>query len=318
MPRPPPSFSNSLLPSQRTMTPADARRFAASVDDAVALFNQEASAPALAAAHDPPTSNFTSIFNTPTPPPPASLFSPNISPTDTSLLDRPTMADRRTAGRTRFAANGLGALPADTTSDLLRPRYIDRESTNAAADNIARNDGIMTTALEDTEMAEGESPNDDDDEDSSENESGSEDDGENMITEQDWVERRQAVNLERIRARLPLVAGNEELDSDEVLRALEARVSRRIREREDAAHRRRLGGRLALGGRPIMSGRTITMERPQVPAVVWPDARNMTREELAEYNRKAIAEDREENRKWNEERDAKAAKEKEERERAGQ
>lgn len=124
-----------------------------------------------------------------------------------------------------------------------------------------------------------------------------------------WRLQDQEVVLERIGAGLRPGTFEEELVRDEGLRAIETRMDSRRREREATGRVTRLARNVGVGGGGVSLGgaRSISpiMRQPQVPKMEWPDARKMTKEELAAYNKKAIAEDREAEAKWREEKDRK-------------
>ncbi|KAH8152241.1 uncharacterized protein LAJ45_03667 [Morchella importuna] len=306
------------------MTPAEARRFAARADDAVALFDQEVSARALAAIHDPP---IPAIPLMPSPPeltiarpaftsaseriftsrrgPRAIRISPSVSPTShaNGILR---------ARSTNFGVE-IGNYIDDTTLARPRRRNVNRETSDAPLNQYS---DMPNDEDEDVDMDE---DDDDDSEDEDDHEgpqyteAGNNDDNDSEDNTIDpaagWRLQDQEVVLERIGAGLRPGTFEEELVRDEGLRAIETRMDSRRREREATGRVTRLARNVGVGGGGVSLGgaRSISpiMRQPQVPKMEWPDARKMTKEELAAYNKKAIAEDREAEAKWREEKDRK-------------
>lgn len=354
MPRPPPSYTNPLAPHQRTMTPAEARRFAASVDDAVSLTNNEVSAHGIAGSLDvtspgitfinpdnsPPTFTSASERGVTNPPsrrgPRPTRFSPSVSPTS-SEYGYGTL-------RHRSALLGvqIGGYIENTTLAPPDQRYAPRDlTTNAAhstniASRHARIEGRAPNAPFnlDTEMPDNESEDEDMDEDDDDDDSEDEDDDDEQIYVDDGITQdsddqhdfsiqpEDARILQHPHSELVGISAlveptpfDEWISRREVYGAVEPRVEARMRERERTGQVARLARNVGVGrgirgrgrGRGSIIGWSSGRGRvePEVPKKEWPDARKMTKEELAAYNQNAMAEDREANKKWREEKDKK-------------
>ncbi|KAI5839719.1 hypothetical protein DFP73DRAFT_613567 [Morchella snyderi] len=273
MPRPPPAFTTH----HHILTLEDAQRLAASVEAATSLTGQESSMhlpTTTSTASSSITATTSNMFNTTSPspylhPPGTRLFSPNISPTNTTLLS-------------------ARAQPIDTTSPHLRPRFIESGPI-------------------DTGMAGAYNYHDDDYEDESE-EGEAEDDSDSDDYPAGGWQSEEAQRQRRMAA--AAAAGRTlgyvdvETGRSEAMRDMEARIRLRNRERVAAAAAAGAYSVGTLGGQGgVRGGRVQRPQSVQRPAVVWPDARLMTAEELAAYNKKAVAEDREAERKWREEKE---------------